>query len=152
MGTSTFSDKVSGNFVKEEKAFNQAQANFRLAEKNRTLYKQYLSDYRKFIDKGLIGEEKRLSWIEELEAVNKNMALPKLSYAINPRETIELKHIKNRNKKIKINVSEMQIQAGLLHEGDFFTLLQKLEQNAVGFYSLKSCSLDSRFNKKNQAI
>lgn len=147
-GSFVFSESVSDNFIKEERAYNQAQSKYRLAEKNRTLYKQYLTDYRKYLNKGLIGEEKRLSWIEELEAINKNMALPKLSYSIEPRVEVDLRHIRNRNKKIQMNVSEMKIQAGLLHEGDLLTLLQTLEQKAAGFYSLKECSLVSRFSNK----
>ena len=139
---------MSGNFTKEERAYNKAQSSYRLAEKNRTLYKQYLSDYREYIDKGLIGEEKRLSWVEELESINKRMALPKLSYAINPRQEADLSFIKFRNKKIQMNVSEMQIQAGLLHEGDFLTLLNTLENNAAGFFSLKACTIESRFSRK----
>lgn len=147
-GVSSFSKRVSGDFAKQERAYSKAQSQYQLAEKNRTLYKQYLTDYRKYLDKGLIGEEKRLSWIEELEAINKNMALPKLSYSIEPRVEAELQHIKNRNKKIEMNVSQMEIQAGLLHEGDFLKLFSTLEKNAAGFFSLKECTLQSRFNNK----
>lgn len=141
-----YSQTISQDFIQQERAYNQAQNDFRQAEKDRTLYKQYLTDYRRFINQGLIGEEKRLSWVEELEAINKNMALPRLSYAIEPRKEIELPHIRVRNRNIRINVSEMNIQAGLLHEGDFVNLFNLLDQNAAGFYSLKSCELRSGFN------
>ncbi len=144
----SYSERVSGNYAKEQKAFTAAEKKYRLAEKNRTLYKQYLSSYREFYEKGLIGEEQRLSWIEELEALNKRMALPKLSYSINPTQEIKLPHIKNRNRNIQVNVSEMKVQAGLLHEGDFLTILDSLKENANGFYSLKKCSIKSKFDKK----
>lgn len=146
----SYTETIAGEYIQLERAYNKAQSDFRQAEKDRSLYTQYLADYRRFVSQGLIGEERRLSWVEELEAINKNMALPRLSYAIEARSETELPHVRVRNNNIQIHVSEMNIQAGLLHEGDFIRLLSALENNATGFFSVKSCTLNSSFDRSIQ--
>lgn len=152
LAVDAYTETITDEYIKLERAYNKAQSDFRQAEKDRSLYTQYLADYRRFVAQGLIGEERRLSWVEELEAINKNMALPRLSYAIEARSETDLPHVRVRNNNIQIHVSEMNIQAGLLHEGDFIRLLNTLKNNADGFFSIKSCSLRSSFDRDIQAF
>ena len=51
------------------------------------LLDQYRSLYSEYKSSGLVGQERRLSWIESLESTNQVLRLPTLGYRLNPQET-----------------------------------------------------------------
>jgi len=104
-----------------------------LLDQYRTLYTDYKSS-------GLIGEERRLSWIESLEATNEVLRLPVLSYDLNPQE--EFKRPGFRVKRgVEVNSSPMELRMGLLHEEDLFALLEGLRQSIRNLFTVDSCSI-----------
>jgi hypothetical protein len=123
-----------------EKNFSQTQQRYNEARRDKELYRQYLDRYIRLSDKGIVGKEQRLSWIEVLQDVNKQLQLSSLQYEISPQQKAELPSI-NLPQNIAINVSKMKLTAGLLHEGDMIELLETLKLRANGFYALDSCEL-----------
>ena len=53
------------------------------------LLDQYRSLYNEYKATGLVGDERRLSWIESLESTNEVLRLPTLSYSLNPQEKFQ---------------------------------------------------------------
>ena len=104
-----------------------------LLDQYRTLYTDYKAS-------GLVGEERRLSWIESLEATNEVLRLPVLSYDLNPQE--EYKRPGFRVKRgVEVNSSPMELRMGLLHEEDLFALLEGLRQSIRNLFTVDSCSI-----------
>ena len=104
-----------------------------LLDQYRTLYNDYKSS-------GLVGEERRLSWIESLEATNEVLRLPLLTYALNPQEKFERPGFK-AERGVEVNSSPMELQMGLLHEEDLFALLEGLRQSISNLFTVDSCSI-----------
>ncbi len=140
----------SSVFSSIERDFNKAKRRYNEALRDKALYKQYVNSYQKYSRKGIIGEEQRLSWIEQLQQINKYLKLPSLRYEISPQEPADISGMKIP-KSVKINTSKMQLAAGLLHEGDLIALLRALKNNANGFYALNSCELVSRLSPDEAA-
>lgn len=129
-----------------DQAHISVKRKFEEARRNRALYQQYLVQYKRLQEKGVIGEEKRLSWIEELQNINKKYLLSGLNYEISPQRGASLPKV-TVSKNVKVNVSTMQLNAGLLHEGDVVSLWRDLRQNAKGLFALSECEFESSFRR-----
>lgn len=114
-----------------------------LLDQYRTLYTDYKSS-------GLVGKERRLSWIESLEATNEVLRLPTLTYDLNPQEEFKRPGFKAK-RGVEVNSSPMELQMGLLHEEDLFALLEGLRQSIRNLFTVDSCSI-SRPSPVNSSL
>jgi hypothetical protein len=128
-----------------EQQFNLIKRRYDETTRNKQLYRQYLDIYLSYNNKGIIGAEQRLSWIEVLQQINKELKLPALKYEISPQAEADLPHLR-LPQNIAIKVSNMNLVAGLLHEGDMIDLFRMLTAQANGLYALQSCELASRMS------
>ncbi len=140
------------NKMKDEYDFNQA--------KFREVSQKYLSVdsdekiirelYPRFIElynRGIIGSEKRLNWVETLEAAGREIKLPALRYQIESRNPFEPEFELDTG-AYKLYVTKMKLNLGLLHEIDLAKFFDNLNKNASGLYTVKQC----RFNRTNKEI
>ena len=117
------------------------------------LLDQYRNLYTGYKSNGLIGEERRLSWIESLESTNEVLKLPTLTYKLLPQEKFERPGFTIKNGVI-VNSSPMQLNMGLLHEEDLLAVLEGLRLSIKNLFTVESCSLTrsgslaSSFNTK----
>ena len=104
-----------------------------LLDQYRTLYSEYKSS-------GLVGKERRLSWIESLESTNQVLRLPRLTYDLNPQEKFERPDFKVK-RGVEVNSSPMDLSMGLLHEEDLFALLEGLRLSIRNLFTVDRCSI-----------
>ena len=102
-----------------------------LLEQYRNLY----SDYR---SSGLVGKERRLSWIESLESTNEVLRLPTLTYNLYPQEAFERPGFKVK-RGVEVQSSPMDLSMGLLHEEDLFAVLEGLRLTIRNLFTVDSC-------------
>lgn len=105
------------------------------------LLDQYRSLYSDYKSSGLVGKERRLSWIESLESTNEVLRLPTLTYDLNPQEKF-LRPGFNTKLGVAVNSSPMELSMGLLHEEDLFALLEGLRLSIRNLFTVESCSID----------
>jgi len=103
------------------------------------LLEQYRNLYTEYKASGLIGKERRLSWIESLEATNGVLRLPTLTYNLLPQEEFERPGLKVRQ-GVEVHSSPMDLTMGLLHEEDLFALLEGLRLSIRNLFTVDSCS------------
>lgn len=133
------------HFVAAQQDHDEALARYQRAESDLALYETYRSRFFSYRQRGVIGEENRLSWAEVLHKQDLALSLPTFNVAISPRQRAQLEP--NSPATIHWYQSQQTIKAGLLHEGDFFQILQALQDNADGLFWVDSCRL-----KKAQRI
>ena len=104
------------------------------------LIDQYRSLYNEYKSSGLVGEERRLSWIESLEATNEVLRLPTLNYALNPQEDFERPKFRPK-RGVEVKSSPMELNMGLLHEEDLFALLEGLRLSIRNLFTVDSCQI-----------
>lgn len=112
------------------------------ARRDKALYRQYVETYLDYSERGIIGVEQRLNWIEELQEINKQLKLPSLKYEISPQTLTEIPGVELPG-NISVRSSSMHLSAGLLHEEDGLFILETLRREAGGFYALQECRMDS---------
>ncbi|MBA3581432.1 MAG: hypothetical protein H0W44_03150 [Gammaproteobacteria bacterium] len=117
------------------------------AQQNKSLYENNIQLYQRYLANGLVGDEARLSWIEALEELRRDLILPSLKYSFEPRRIAEIAESQRINVggNIGLYITNMQIEASLLHEGDLLTILNKLKNPRLGYYEIISCKLDNHF-------
>jgi hypothetical protein len=104
------------------------------------LLEQYRKLYSDFRSTGLVGKERRLSWVESLESTNDVLRLPTLTYNLSPQEKFERPDFKVK-RDVSVLSSPMELSIGLLHEEDLFALLEGLRLSIRNFFTVDSCSL-----------
>ena len=104
------------------------------------LLDQYRSLYSEYKSSGLVGEERRLSWIESLESTNQVLRLPTLGYSLNPQETF-LRPGFLLKRGVSVMSSPMDLDIGLLHEEDLFALLEGLRLSIQNLFTVDRCSI-----------
>jgi hypothetical protein len=104
------------------------------------LLDQYRSLYSEYKSTGLVGQERRLSWIESLESTNQVLRLPTLGYSLNPQEAFLRPGFKLK-RGVSVMSSPMELKMGLLHEEDMFALLEGLRLSIQNLFTVDSCSI-----------
>jgi len=105
------------------------------------LLDQYRSLYGEYKSSGLVGEERRLSWIESLESTNEVLRLPTLGYSLNPQEKFVRPGFQLK-RGVSVMSSPMDLNLGLLHEEDMFALLEGLRLSIQNLFTVDSCSIN----------
>lgn len=136
-----------------EQAFKSSHAEFRQTSERylsiddeariiRDMYPRFMELH----DRGVLGKESRLNWLETLRAAGASIRMPGLRYQINSQEPVGPPYLSNVDKgSFTVYTTKMQLDLGLLHEYDLAALLDDLNKNATGLYSVSQCTL-SRTN------
>ena len=104
------------------------------------LLEQYKSLYETYKADGMLGGERRLSWIESLQGTNDVLRLPSLTYNLLPQEKFLRPGLKVL-RKVELKSSPMELSMGMLHEEDLFAILEGLRLSIKNLFTVDSCSL-----------
>jgi hypothetical protein len=104
------------------------------------LLEQYRNLYNRYKASGLVGKERRLSWVESLESTNWVLRLPTLTYSLLPQEDFKRPGF-TLKRGVAVKSSPMDLSIGLLHEEDLFALLEGLRLTIKNLFTVESCRL-----------
>ena len=118
-----------------------------------------LEYYPHFVDlynRGIIGREKRLNWIEALRQSGEKLQIPSLRFTIKSQEVFNPGYQINYS-GYALYRSNMELKLGLLHEGELFSLLNYINQTVQGAYTISDCSFkrngsEIQYNKDHANI
>ncbi len=146
---------IAGGYEYESKMDQQYQQALGTLQSTHRLYsnmvndidllEQYKTQYEGYKDSGLVGEERRLSWIESLEMANSGIQLPQLSYSLQPQESFKRPGLRVSG-QVAVNSSPMTLDMGLLHEEDLFAYLEGLRQSIENLFTVDACEFGRRGN------
>ncbi len=98
--------------------------------------------YRQLQQRGFVGDEPRLIWIESLRATGREHHLYNLQYSLHQRQAVQLSGMEN-TEHYQLYASSMQLQLDLAHEVDLLRYFTDLERRRPAIYQLRSCTLKS---------
>ena len=106
------------------------------------LVDRYHRRYERFWNRGFIGEENRLEWIETLRLAAEDLELPNLAYSLEPQLAV-VPPVPSSSVKAdaQVFVSKLELEIGLLHEIDLLRLFDALQTRAPGLVKADRCSL-----------
>ncbi len=148
LGTSFhFSEKMKRTFQRERSALFSVRAQYQNIDEEEKIIERYLPLYRDLESRGVIGQERRLDWIDTLRQASQRVELPVLRYVIDSQSVYEPNFIELGG-AFQIYSSSMKLDLGLLHEEDLDSLFADLDANATGLYTVSSCNLRRNYDQR----
>ncbi len=100
---------------------------------------RYASEYSSIQERKIITEEQRLSWMEDIKRLERRHHLSGLKYTIAPQRSLPLK---TGSTDIEIRLSELSLQANLLHEMRLIDFFRDVHAESAGNFIIERCSLE----------
>lgn len=138
---SVWLEEKERDYRRARSELSRAANEYRSASDDKAVYEEYAVRFRDLEQRGMIGEEHRLSWIETLQTINQDLKLPVLRYEISPQRTAELDGAGIDTGRFSLRRSDMTVNFGALHEGDVLRLLDTLAGAGDGLMETESCSM-----------
>ena len=101
----------------------------------------YYHQYQSLVEQNIIGEEKRLDWIESIEKIRNRLNIFSVKYKLDPQETLDMVGTDLPGNSFDLRRSNMTLGFSLLHEGQLLDFIEALSKEAKGMYLLDSCVL-----------
>lgn len=100
---------------------------------------RYLADYQRLRQRGFIGAEHRIDWLDALAAANRQARLFGVEYNIEAQQAYagELPG----KAQLRLRQSAMKLRLRLLHEDDLARFLGSLAAQRAGVFSVNDCDL-----------
>jgi len=115
-----------------------AHARYTQVDNEKRDIRNFQQRYVELRQRGLIGEERRLEWVDAIRQVQEDLQLPPLSYQIDPQQPVRLEAALDLG-DYQLRGSRMRLHMELLHEMDLFDFLAGL--HARGFFAAQDCTL-----------
>lgn len=95
-------------------------------------------------DRGFIGEEKRLDWVETLARIKKARRLSKLEYEFAPQRLVDASILPGGAIAggYEIVSSQMKLRLNLLHERELLDFLTELRSAVQAMVQVRSCAIE----------
>lgn len=135
-----FFGEMNSKYKREQSTLLAIRAQYQNIDEEQNIIEQFLPVYRELESAGIIGQERRLDWIDTLRQASQRVDLPQLRYVIDSQR-IYTPEFPLPGGTFRIFSSEMRLDLGLLHEGDLSALFEDLDQNAMGLYTVSSCNM-----------
>lgn len=117
---------------------NDANNKLRQAENDKQEIQDYQPRFVTLRERGFVGEERRLDWIEQIQHIRESRKLLPITYEISARQVFQVgPEVTLGN--LELRGSKMKLQMGLLHEGDLLNFLDDLKHK--GFYTARECKV-----------
>lgn len=97
---------------------------------------------QRLLTRDLLGEERRLEWIEQLKVSREKFRIIDLHYELSPQQAVA----GETGGDFTFFVSPMQIQIDLLHEEDLIGFLDDLRAQTKALPLIRSCQLKRQSN------
>jgi len=96
--------------------------------------------YNALVARGIIGEEKRLDWIDDIAAIKNARQLFNIRYDIDAQRALDYPGFA-AGSGVDFMVSRMKIDMQLLHEEDLLNFIDDLAKRGKSYLSVRSCNV-----------
>lgn len=142
-----FRGNMQNEYDRSQNLFRDVSQKYLSVDGDEKIIKQHYPRFIELYNRGVIGSEKRLNWVETLEAAGKEIKLPAMRYQIDARKPYKPDYELNTG-AYELYATNMKLNLGLLHEIDLAKLINELNKDASGLFNIKRC----RFNRTNKGI
>lgn len=124
----------------QERQLNQARQRYQSSGQEKETIIKYLPMYRKLIEDGFIGEERRIEWVDGLRTIHQQNKLFGINYTISTQEEYKPTFALNVG-PFTLHRSIMQLELSMLHEGDLLTLINALKAQQTTPFIVRDCEI-----------
>lgn len=135
-----YNEKMLAEHNRQKLQFQNISNQYLAVDQEEKLIRQYYPEFIRLYNKGIIGQERRLNWLETLRNAGESIKLPSLRYGIESQSRFAPDYSLNTG-SFQIYSSTMKLNMDLLHEGDLKNVLDTLSADAAGIYNVSRCTL-----------
>ena len=95
--------------------------------------------YQRLKELRILGDERRLEWVEALARIRAEHELLDLRYQVERQKV--LKTLPGSPAGLELRSSSMNVELALLHEGDLLRFLKDLRTSGNAYYSVRHCTI-----------
>ena len=139
-GAIRFHHDAMRGYEREKERLESIHFRYRTIDGQRRLIDTWLPRFHGLRRDGVIGEERRLAWIERLREAAARVRLPSLRYRIE-RRTVYETGLEPGTGAYRPFSTVVRIEAGLLHEGDLERLFRELAVPGAGLHRVEHCEI-----------
>lgn len=139
-GSAQHAARVRDDHAGALQQLNDARRQLDEAHEARQNMAVYAGEYAALADLGVIGEDRRLDWMEGLENLRQQGLVTDFRYNIAPQAAYVPQPPVDSG-VFDIRRSEMKLQFELLHEGQLLDFFAALRNQVKGRYLLEGCSM-----------
>lgn len=131
-------DGANDQRVQAQQARDAAYTRFAHVENEKQDIRDYQPQFLALASRGLIGDERRLDWVDAIRQIQVARNLLPLTYEIAPQQPVKLAARLNVG-DYQLRGSRMNLHMDLLHEADLFDFFNDLKQH--GYFGVEDCSI-----------
>jgi len=135
-----YKEKMHREYQMQKSRFQSISNQYLAVDQEEKLIRDFYPKFVELYNKGIIGQERRLTWIETLNNAEDRIKLPSITYDIASQTKYTPDYSLNTG-NFQIYTSPMKLNMNLLHEGDLKKMLDTLSTNAPGIYNVSNCKL-----------
>lgn len=132
------------SFKEATAARSEVQTRLARAREEQAELHDKITRFQALRERGYIGAEQRLDWIEAIARIKAARRLFKLDYEFAPQRPADASVLPGGASAggFEIMASQMRLQAHLLHEGELLLLLDDLRNAVQALIQIRSCSME----------
>ena len=139
-GALRFHEEALRGYERQKSRLETVRARYRAIDAQKRLIATWLPAYLALRAEGIVGEERRLEWIEALREAATRVGLPSLRYRMEPR-SVYGSSIDPDTGTHRPFSTVVRLEAGLLHEGDLERLIRDLATRGPGLHRIERCEV-----------
>lgn len=128
---------------RQEQAVLQMRQKFNAAADDVKQIDRYYPRFKTYKAQGIIGEEDRVTWVENLARQARERHFISLTYSVVPPDVMQSKLFGKMN-GAELFGSAMKVEMGLLHEEELMELMAGLRSEAKGLFSIQECLVERK--------
>jgi hypothetical protein len=141
-GSYYFYNQMQLEYRRHNAQFQDISKRYLAVDEEEKIIKKFYPRFIELHNKGIIGKEHRLNWVEVLRKSGDKITLPLLNYVIKSQNKYTPGFAVNLG-RYQLRSSNMTLTMQLLHEEDLFYLFDELDTYADGLYSIAACEMSS---------
>ena len=118
--------------------FREAQQRLARSAQEEREARDHVELYERLKQLRILGEERRLEWVEALARIRIARELTELRYQVERQKV--LKTLPGKP-SLELRSSTLKVELALLHEGDLLGFLSDLRASGNAYYSVRQCSI-----------
>lgn len=135
-----FRQNMEREYQAHHREFRQASRKYLAVDDQERIIDSFFPEFRRLYEAGLLGRERRLSWLEALRRAGDDNGLTQVAYKLDAqRQATPDFNIALGN--YQLYASTMSLSLALLHEGSLLRLFRALDRDALGHYAVRRCVL-----------
>jgi hypothetical protein len=119
----------------------EARKRVQQSGEERDMISTYVGPYTALVERGVIGEEQRLSWVDALREANNQAQLFGVEYEVLAQQPYSFT-TEVQAGGLPVQQSLMKLKFGLLYEDDLLTFFRTLQAKSVGAFALNQCMIE----------